>query len=293
MRLFNLNGLASMAALGLVACATSTAASRAPMAEADTVDDQAALELREHHRHHHRGGTMQFIAMSLDTLGPDDAKRPQVEAIQGELYACMAPVGGNEKVLLMTIADGVAAGATEPVKVDAVIAQLEVAAVTVRDCSTTALDQLHALLSPAEREELVDKVLAHWEVWQQANQDDVVSARRRGGRLAELARDVNLSPQQVERISLALHEARGDRTAKFDRAAVDNQVQAFAKAFLQDSFDAKSIDVDVNARLAGHGARRMADFYEIATPLLTVEQRTALAGHLREHAAQQPTISAK
>jgi Spy/CpxP family protein refolding chaperone len=236
---------------------------------------------------------MQFMAMSLDTLGPDDAKRPQVEKLQGELQACMVPTGGLERKLLLILADEVAAGATDPAKVDPTIAQLEDAAVTVRDCGATALNQLHAILSPAEREEFVDKVQAHWEVWQQANQEEEATGRKAGGRLAGLARDVSLTPDQIDRISVALRATHGGHSGKFDRAAVDTQVQAFIAAFVAESFDAKSIGVEANARLAGHGARRMTDFYLTVTPLLTPAQRATLAGHLREHAAHQPSMSAK
>jgi len=294
MRLLRLNGLASLAALGLIACATSTTASRTQPDADQQADDQAAVELREHHRHHHRGGAMQFIAMGLDTLGPDDAKRPQVEKLQGDLHACMAPAGGIQRQLLLMVADGVAAGAADPAKTEATIAQLEVAAVAVRDCSAMALNQLHAILSPVEREELVEKVQAHWEVWSESNQEDEAAGRRRSGRLAELARDLNLAPDQVDRLAAALHEARAGRhTGKFDRATVEAQVQAFAAAFVAESFDAKSISVDASARVAGHGARRMVDFYETVTPLLTRDQRAALAQHLRQHASHQPTLSTK
>jgi hypothetical protein len=298
MRLLSLNGLASMAALGLIACATSTGASRTQTAESQPADiqpadDEAAVELREHHRHHNRGGAMQFIAMSLDTLGPDDAKRPQVEQLQGDLYACMVPSGEIEKKLLLTLADEVAAGAGDPAKVDPAIEQLEAAAIAVRDCGAMALNQLHAILSPVEREELADKVLAHWEVWQQANQEEEATGRKRGGRLAGLARDVSLTPDQVDRISAALRAEHPGHSGKFDRAAVDTQVRAFGAAFASESFDAKSIGVEANAHLAAHGARRMVDFYLTATPLLTGAQRATLAEHLRAHAAQQPTMSAK
>jgi hypothetical protein len=104
---------------------------------------------------------------------------------------------------------------------------------------------------------------------------------------------VGLTPDQVERISAALHAARGGHTGQFDRAAVGAQVQAFAEAFVGESFDAKTIRVDTNGRLAAHGARRMVDFYETVTPLLTRAQRTMLAEHLRMHADQQPSMSAK
>ena len=89
MRLPNLVGLALVAGVGLGACAHLD--ERGQSAE-DESDEQAAAELREHHRHHQRGGVTQFIAMSLDTLGEDDAQRPQVEELQTSLRACLAPV---------------------------------------------------------------------------------------------------------------------------------------------------------------------------------------------------------
>jgi hypothetical protein len=293
MRMFSLNGLASLAALGLIACATSTTASRTQTVEAQATEDKAAAELREHHRHHHRGGAMRFIAMSLDTLGPDDAKRPQIERLQSDLHACMAPAGAIERKLLLTVADEVAAGITDSAEVDTTVAQLEAAAVAVRDCSAMALNQLHDILSPAEREELVEKVLAHWEVWQQANREEDAASRKAGGRLAELARDVSLTPDQVDRIAAKLHAGHRRGSGKFDRDAIEAQVQAFANAFVNESFDAKNISLELNARIATHGANRMVDFYEAATPLLTPGQRATLAEHLRMHASHQPSISAQ
>ena len=83
--------------------------------------------------------------MGLDTLGPNDAARPQVEKVQRDLYACMAPAGEIQQRLHLAIADGVAAGAVDLVKVDAIIGQLDRAVAGVHDCSTSALNQLHDL----------------------------------------------------------------------------------------------------------------------------------------------------
>jgi Spy/CpxP family protein refolding chaperone len=294
MRLLSLNGVA-LSALGLIACATTTAESRAPLPDAQDVqlvDDQASTELREHHRHHHRGGVMQFIAMSLDTLAPEDAKQPQVERIQGELYTCMAASGAIEKTLHLLVADGIAAGAVDEGRVEATIERLDGAAAGVRDCGIDALNKLHSILSPTERAELVEKVQAHWDVWRQVNHDEEATGRGRGGRLADLARELTLTPEQVGRISAALQAARAGRHDEFDRARVEGHIQAFAAAFAQSSFDARSIAANENGRLATAGARRMATFYETVTPLLTREQRATLAEHLREHARQQPAMSA-
>jgi Spy/CpxP family protein refolding chaperone len=282
-----------MAGSGLCSCAENKAASGAPPADNQAVDEQAASELKEHHRHHHRGGVTHFIAMSLDTLGADEAKRPQIEKLQSDLHACTAPGGALEKQMLQTIADGMAAGAVDAAKVDAALGQLEAAATAAHDCSAETLNKLHALLSPAERASLVDKVQAHWEVWRQVNHEAEGGGREKGGRLAELAKDLSLTPEQIEKISEALKTAHAGLAGKFDPQKVEAHVQAFATAFVADAFDAKTVTANANSHLAAQGARRMVVFYETVAPLLTAEQRTKLAEHLRQHAGHQPTISAK
>ncbi len=286
--------LSLVASLGclLSLCATRAAESEAPEATVQSADDQAAAELKEHHRHHHQGGVTQFIAMSLDTLGATDSKLPKIEKIQTDLHACMAPAARIEKTLHVTMADGIAAGNIDGAKVNATIAQLSAAAGPVHDCSAAALNELHAILSSTERWELVEKVQAHWEIWRQVDHEAEASGRESGGWLAELTKELSLTQGQVDKISAALHKAFAT-LGKFDRKKVDANVQAFAAAFVRESFDAKSITADATSRLAAQGAKRMAIFYETVTPLLNSEQRATLAEHLRQHANHQPVVSAR
>ena len=112
--------------------------------------------------------------------------------------------------------------------------------------------------------------------------------------LERLTRDLSLTPEQVEKISAALHTALGALASKFDPKHSAAHREAFAQAFASESFDAKTVMVNPKSNLAAHGSARMALFYETITPLLTPAQRATLAGHLREHASHQPTaISAK
>jgi Spy/CpxP family protein refolding chaperone len=276
--------------LGAGGCATSSMARRDAAMEPQPVEDLAAGELRDHHRHQHRGGIMQFVAMSLDTLGPEDAKRAQVEQIQRDLYACMAPTGEINRQLQLAVATGVAAGAIDPVQVDALVMSLDASTGAVQACGADALARLHWLLSPEERQELAEKVEAHWQVWRQVN--DEPGARVAGGRLAELTVEVDLSTAQVGQIEAALHLARAGRPEALDRARADANVHQFAEAFASETFDAKAMAARAGAHLATHGAGRMAAFYETVAPLLTPSQRVALSEHLRERAAHHPVLSA-
>jgi len=291
MRRLGLNGFTLMAALGASACTAYTTAGLSPTAQSSPNDDRAAGELREHHRHHHRGGVMQFVAMSLDTLGPDDAKRPQVERLQRDLYVCMAPTAAIHVRLHQAMADGVAAGAIDAVRVGAVIGELDAADGNIQDCGADALNRLHAILSPAERAELVEKVQAHWEIWRQVNHEENQAARGQGGRLPALTAELGLSPDQVTRISAALDLQTAGRVSNFDRSRAEGGLRGFGEAFARDSFDAKTLPRHAGGGLAHHGASRMAAFYETVTPILTQPQRATLAEHLREHASHSPTLS--
>ena len=278
-----------------VASNAPPAASSDPAADAKSKEDAAAAaaELKEHHQHHHLAGLTQFIAMSLDTLGGDDAKRVQIEKLQGELYSCMAPIGAHQQKLLTILADGVAAGAIDKAKVNATIAQAS-SAPNVDQCSIGPLNQLHKLLTPSERASVVEKVQAHAEVWHQVNHDVEGHAEEQRGQLERLARDLSLTSEQVEKMSAALHTALAGLAGKFDPKHAEERRETFAKAFASESFDAKTVMVTPKHTLAPHGSVRMALFYETITPLLTPAQRATLAGHLREHASHQPTaISAK
>jgi Spy/CpxP family protein refolding chaperone len=292
MRLLSMTGLALAAGFALSAAGIHAAQAPPPAGGASTssatpAEDQAASELKEHHRHHHHGGVTQFIAMSLDTLGTDDAKRPQVEKLQSDLRAQMAPAREAEQSLQLALADGIAAGTVDTVKVDAAIATLTKAADAAQAAGLDTLNKLHAILSPPERAALVDKVQAHWEVWRQVNHEEKPGGREPGGRLAELTEEVSLTPDQVTKISAALQTALAGLSGKFDPTKGEAHVQAFSNAFAGDSFDAKSVTSNANAHLASRGATRMALFYETVTPLLTPAQRTKLAAELREHASHR------
>ena len=287
MRLPIVTGLVLVAGAGLGACETSVTSAPVPIADVQPVDDQAAIGLRDHHRHHHLGGVVQLIAMSLDTLGEDDAKRPQVEKLQRDLYECMAPARELENKLLQALAD---AGTTDLAKADATIAQLK-AAVAAQGCRVDALNHLHAVLSQIERAALSDKVEAHWEVWRQVNQEDEEKSHSHSDRLAELTRELELTADQVEKISKTLSTTPTDHAGRFDPEQAGAFVQAFTTAFAAESFDAKSFAAEGNADLVTHGSMRMARFYATVTPSLTPEQRLTLSVYLREHASLQSSAT--
>jgi Spy/CpxP family protein refolding chaperone len=265
----------------------AAAAPDAPSAD----DDEAADGVRDQHRLHHHGGVTMFIAMSLDTLGVSPEQRAQVEKIQSDLYARLAPARAAEHTVIATLADGVAVGAVDAPKVDAAVARLTTAAGSVSGASADALNQLHAILTHEQRAALVDKVEAHWEVWRRVNSDEQPGARERGGRLAKFAEQAALTPDQVEKIGSALSQSP-DATP-LDPREVEGQLHAFGAAFASDTFDARTLGPAdaASSHVAHSGAARMARFYEVAAPVLTPEQRTKVAEQLRDHLAEPQASS--
>jgi Spy/CpxP family protein refolding chaperone len=293
--------LATSSALGLVACAEGNATSAPPAtgataATAPTLsqeDEEAAADLGEHHRHHHHGGVTMFIAMTLDSLGVSPEQAAAVEKIQGDLFAKMEPAHVAEQNMLNVLADGIAAGKIDTAKVDAAIDAVKAASTGVHEATIESLNQLHAVLTPEQRAALVDKVEAHWEVWKKANaQEEKAGDVAHPGHLDRLAKDLNLAPDQVEKVRAMFADKVKSHPQKFDPAQVEAHIQEFGTAFKAATFDAKSLARApfVHQHLAVWGARRTAHFYEAVDPLLTPEQRAKLSAELKEHAAAKSGI---
>ena len=319
-----LSGLVLMAGLGLVACdnnssgsaapstTTSTMASATPPASASAAttasaapadsasgssakDEEINEDVRDFHRHHHHGGVTMFISMAIDTLGLDPAKKTAVEKIQSDLHAKMAPARDAEKDLISTLADGIAAGKIDAAKVDAAIAKVATASAAIHGATMDAITQLHDALSPVERQALVDKVQAHAEVWRKVNVDEKAASKEKGSHLAKLTTLLSLTPDQVDKITTAL---AADVPAKPDNdpKPVDAYITAFSAAFTADKFDPKSLAAPHTAaagHMARHGNARLARFYEAVTPVLTPDQRTKLAAHLRDRLNDQHASAPK
>ncbi len=248
--------------------------------------------LLEHHRYHHHAGVTLFIAMSLDTLGVADDKRAAIQKIQTDLHTRFQPALAADQKLVATLADGVAASNVDSAKVDAALSDVVVAAGLVRDASTDALNQLHALLAPAERAALIDKVEAHWAVWQRANAEDGPTGTSDESHLAVLAADLGLTDAQVAKTEEHLGTSMKP-VARVDTQAMTANLKKFGDAFRSESFDARTFTGEsgangADARMAGWGAAYLAHMIEALSPELTPEQRPKLVERLRAHAGHDP-----
>ena len=276
------------------ACGASSANAPEPVAASATstsaVVDDVSAGLRDHHRFHHHGGVTLFIAMSLDTLGVSPEQKATVEKIRTDLHARMEPARSAEQSLVATLADGLASGSIDAARVDAALAAVNAAAAAVHGASADALNELHRALTPVQRGALVDKVDAHWSVWQEANAEEAGAASATDGHLAILQADLSLTPDQVTRIRASLAE-KEKRLTRPDSQEMATRLRTFGDAFRSDAFDARTLAAAsaADAHMVGRGAAHMASFIEAVSPILTVDQRTQLAERLREHAAHNPS----
>jgi Spy/CpxP family protein refolding chaperone len=244
----------------------------------------------EHHRYHHHGGVTLLIAMSLDTLGVSREQQAAVEKIRADLHTRMEPARIAEQSLVGALADGVASANIDTSQVDAAVAQVTAAAGSAHDACADALNALHNVLTPPQRAALVDKVEAHWAVWQKANAEEPGPTYPNDGHVATLALKLGLSATQVDTIRAGLGD-RAKALPRLDPQEIATHLRAFGDAFRSEKFDAKALATasSANAHMVGWGAAHMARFVETISPVLTRDQRVEFAQSLREHAAHNPS----
>ncbi len=250
-----------------------------------------AEEFRAFHRHHHVG-FIGFALMSIPTLGVSPQEEAQVEKIRQDMLARFKPAHDAEAALLGVLADGVAAGNVDMAKADAAVAHIVDVSTQMDDVTNDALNQLHAVLQPPERQALALKVQAHYMVWHRANADKEAQPdqEKEGGHIHHLAQVLGLSPEQVDKIDAGFTEAIKALYAArpFDSKAAEEHMAAFISSFSADQFDAKTLTTadKGNSSVAGWGAMRMVRMYEVMAPILTPDQRTKAAALLRDHATK-------
>jgi len=230
---------------------------------------------------------MTFITMSLDTLRLSRDKRAEVQQIQADLHMSLEKVADARTSLLDTIADGVAAGGIDEARVNAALTKLYVAASAAEAASNAdALDRLHDLLSPEERQLLSEKLERHWGVYREVNVLEKPGTTTRGSRLDHLSKDLSLTADQENAISTALSSSN-DAVAPPSTELMDAHVRGFAAGFAGAQFEARAFNrATVSADLAMRSAERMAHFYEAVTPVLTAKQRDKLAAKVRRLAIE-------
>jgi Spy/CpxP family protein refolding chaperone len=205
------------------------------------------------------------------------------------------------KELLGALADQVEAGAIDTA---ALAPKLEAAAAPwrkMREDDRAALVDLHAALSPEQRKAFVDafrsEAMHHGFRGKGKHGDKGGHADKgehaRGERFGHAWKALDLTSDQKDKLKEAMHAAKeghanGSKREEFARRR--DQGKKALEAFASDTFTGEGL---LPADKADARLEKMLRFAEIATPILTPEQRTKAAAMLRERAAHASESPAK
>ncbi len=207
-----------------------------------------------------------------------------VREIQQDVRTKTRTARQARRALVLTVADGVAAGAIDDAKVgaglDALVREVELAKPVVQD----GLNRLHRTLDPAQREAVVHALGS-----QLRSRRDRMEGR--GGlrgvvamRLGRLATALELTPEQKsvlrERLRTEFQQGGGLQDKRGEHVARLREVGA---AFASPGFDARQLDLGKDApELTRKVTTRLVGLTKVVAAELTTGQREKLAQMIRE-----------
>jgi Spy/CpxP family protein refolding chaperone len=218
-----------------------------------------------HGGHHRHGPRLLGAALKLDSLTP--AQRSQIEQLVAQRKAAEVPVRQADAQVLTVLAQQVEQAKVDDAALAPSLAAKHGAAVAARRVDQTALAQLHAVLTPAQRTQLVDGIEARAA---QARGAAGGQGHRGGGKLG-------LTDAQRAQVHANL-QAEGGAAGHHGQGA---QRKAALDSFRGDSFDAGAL------AQAGRGEDRELRVTRAMIPVLTPNQRATLAAQLRHRAARE------
>jgi Spy/CpxP family protein refolding chaperone len=247
--------------LGLAGVLGAAAITPARMAFADTGTQEHA------HRH---GGDRQGLlgaALKLGSLTPD--QQSAIQQLIAQRRTARAPIRQADAQVLEALAHQVDQATIDPQGLAPTLNVEKGAVASEVAVEQSALNRLHALLTPAQRTELVDGIEAHFGRHMGARDAGAGGEHEGWGGGAH---GLGLSPEQRATIRATL---KADGGVGQGRA----HMHALLEAFRGDSFDAGTF---VTGFAPGEMAEKLA---AAMVPVLTPAQRATFASHLRARAS--------
>jgi Spy/CpxP family protein refolding chaperone len=229
--------------------------------------DQAHAKDGENKRHHrdHRGGLL-GAAQKLDSITAE--QRASIEQLVAQRKTASVPVRQADAQVLTVLAQQVEQAKIDPQGLAPSLSAEQSAAAAETTVDRDTLNQLHSILSAAQRSQLVDRIEAARTKHEQAEQHEGAKERFGFG--------LGLTPEQQTQIRANLGGEAGP-----NGSAVKESRASMLGAFRGDSFDASAF---VNARIPGQHMERLA---EAMVPVLSPSQRATFASHLRMRAQHE------
>ena len=268
-------GLGTLAALP--GCGASSAETTAQTAQGAT---RAPFAQPSH-------GPVKMILLALGDVPLRADQRATIDQMAKDAEARHEGVRAAQEALTLAVADQIQAGAIDHAalqpKVDALTAAMDKA----RPADRAALEKLHALLDADQRVAFVDAMKAHG------------PGHPGGGegmeRLKQLGDELKLTDEQRGKIrELLTAEWRGEHGGPphdgehGPRGGGMHGMHGgkVLDAFKGDHFVMDEVAPPLDAKELGKGGDRMLHMADIVLPVLTPEQRTALAAKIRDHAKE-------
>jgi Spy/CpxP family protein refolding chaperone len=238
------------------------------------IAQQAPAQDAKHH-HGHRAGLV-GEALKVDSLTPE--QRAGVQELAVERRSARTPVRQADARVLSQLAQEVEQASIDAQALAPSLSAESTAAVAESAAEKDTLNRLHALLTPAQRNQLVDRVENEF-----AKAHQGPRAGHRGGE--GWGHKLGLTPEQKSQIAANLRAERNggapDGQDSAPRADQRGKIRDALEAFRGDSFDPGAL-VHVE-----HGGERAEMLARAMVPVLTPAQRKALAESFRKRAARE------
>ena len=291
--------------------APTTAMSAAP-APAPTVAAAPAAEPKHEHNFHHP--VIGMLMHEVTEVGLRPEQQTAIDGLKADLEKQTDASKAERAQLVADIADGVAAGKLDKTKIDADVKKLQQAADTTTKAIQDSVNKLHQTLDATQRKKLVDLMQAKAEEMHEhmmgpkhdhGQGEHAMEHKGPGGeagkgphgehgmgpmdpheRLEKLSEALGLSADQKDKLRTKLDGlAKAQMAAmKEQHAAMQKRMKAIGEAFVTDKFDAKRAGVaDKLGDMIKMMTKGRIDFVEAILSVLTPEQRSKFAEHLRQH----------
>ncbi len=223
---------------------------------------------------HGRGGQHALLreAQKLNSLTPE--QRTAIDQLVRARQAAEVPVRQANAQVLLQIAQQVEQATIDAQALAPSVGAEERAATEENAVERDTLSRLHALLTSAQRAQLVDHLQAQWR-----GRVDAGAGERHGGHPGRAwGEKLGLTPEQEAQVAANLRAAFHDKEATEEHGP--KQARPL-ESFRGDSFDANAL-----VRVERRGEREET-FARAIMPVLTPAQRAMFASRLRAHATHE------
>ncbi len=245
---------------------------------------------------------VEMLVGELAQVGIKPEQKAAVDAILADLEKLGDATKEARTQLSSDVAEGAAAGKLDKAKIDADVKKLAQAADSTAAAMQDDVNKLHKTLDAAQRKKLVELMRAkgkeheehmkaemgeHEKGHEKGDHDKGAHGEHEHGRMDKMGEQLGLTPEQKEKLKGKMEAGMKAEMAKMKEhhAGMVARMKAIGDAFETDKFDAKKAGV---GEKGGDMVKMMAEgkihMVEAVLSVLTPEQRTKFAEHLRTHA---------